>query len=75
MVDDGGADRTEISQLLGRFLAAVSFPNGARPSYDDLHDLFVDGAKLVIVKRELCLDAQPNIFEIGGRGLGFGSTR
>jgi hypothetical protein len=46
MVDDAVAER-EIAAIMGRFLAAVSFPAGARPSYDDLHDLFVDGARLV----------------------------
>ena len=32
---------------MGRFLRAVSFETGSEPCYRDLHDLFVDGARLI----------------------------
>jgi SnoaL-like domain len=40
-------DRAEIDQLMTRFLRAVSFEHGGTPAYADLHDLFVDGARLI----------------------------
>ena len=32
---------------MDRFLRAVSFKPGGRPAYPELHDLFVDGARLI----------------------------
>jgi hypothetical protein len=40
-------DRAEIETLMGRFLRAVTFEAGEQPAYDELHDLFSDGAKLI----------------------------
>jgi hypothetical protein len=40
-------DLDEIEALMGRFLKAVSFREGERPTYDDLHALFVDGGTLI----------------------------
>jgi ribosomal protein S18 acetylase RimI-like enzyme len=43
----GGADAAAIADVMNRFLRAVSFENGERPSYDDLPDLFLPGARLI----------------------------
>ncbi len=40
-------DRAALEDLMGRFLRAVSFAEGERPHYEDLHELFADGARLI----------------------------
>jgi hypothetical protein len=40
-------DRAELDELMARFLRAVSFEEGGRPSYAELNHLFVDGARLI----------------------------
>jgi hypothetical protein len=40
-------DSVEIDRLMGRFLRAVSFKPGGRPAYDDLRELFSEGARLI----------------------------
>jgi len=38
---------TELGALIEQFFAAVSFPDGARPDYAKLHDLFISDGKLI----------------------------
>jgi hypothetical protein len=40
-------DRAQLALLMSRFLRAVSFQRGERPAYGELHDLFVEGGKLI----------------------------
>jgi hypothetical protein len=37
----------QMAAILWRFFQAVSFEEGGRPSYATLHDLFIDGGKLI----------------------------
>jgi hypothetical protein len=39
-------DRAEVAALMRRFLSAVSFEAGTRPTYDDLSDLFTEAGTL-----------------------------
>jgi hypothetical protein len=41
------ADRVELDGLMGRFLRAVSFQEREQPTYGELRDLFIDGARLI----------------------------
>jgi hypothetical protein len=43
----GDADRAAIDDVMDRFFRAVSFDPGGSPSYDDLHELFVDDGLLI----------------------------
>jgi len=43
VVDDGA----DLEPLMNRFLRAVSFGQGEQPAYGELHELFIDGAKLI----------------------------
>jgi hypothetical protein len=46
--DNVTADVTaELDLLVSEFFRAVSFRNGELPSYDKLHDLFIEGGKLI----------------------------
>ena len=40
-------DRAEIAESMGRFLRAVSFQEGGKPDYGELHELFIDDARLI----------------------------
>ena len=40
-------DREACNRLVGRFFAAVSFAEGSRPPYGDLHEVLFEGAKLI----------------------------
>lgn len=40
-------DRVDLERLMSRFFHAVSFEEGEQPGYGQLHDLFIDGAKLI----------------------------
>jgi hypothetical protein len=40
-------DQAELEMLVGRFLRAVSFREGDQPAYGELHELFVEGARLI----------------------------
>jgi hypothetical protein len=48
-VEDGSAPdvMAELAWLTGEFFRAVSFGEGARPHYDRIHDLFVEGGRLI----------------------------
>jgi hypothetical protein len=37
----------ELGLLINEFFRAVSFQNGELPSYNKLHDLFIEGGKLI----------------------------
>jgi hypothetical protein len=37
----------QMAAVVRRFFAAVSFNEGGRPAYPALHDLFIDGGKLI----------------------------
>jgi hypothetical protein len=37
----------QVTALLRRFFQAVSFEEDGRPAYAVLHDLFIDGGKLI----------------------------
>ncbi len=39
-------DHSQLSDLIQRFLRAVSFTPGTRPTYDEIHDLFTDTGTL-----------------------------
>ena len=41
------SDAAAIDELMSKFLRAVSFEQGGRPSYSDLPDLFLPGARLI----------------------------
>ena len=41
------ADRAAIDDVMGRYFRAVSFEPGGRPTYDDLHELFVERGLLI----------------------------
>jgi hypothetical protein len=41
------SDAAAMEELMSRFLRAVSFEQGSQPSYGDLPDLFVPGARLI----------------------------
>jgi hypothetical protein len=43
---DTGVER-DLTALTGEFFRAVTFEPGARPGYDRIHDLFIEGGRLV----------------------------
>jgi hypothetical protein len=42
-----------LEALIDQFFRAVSFESGERPAYGNIHDLFVDGAKLIANSSEV----------------------
>ncbi|GIJ47962.1 hypothetical protein Val02_48480 [Virgisporangium aliadipatigenens] len=47
MTDSPDPARAALDELIGRFFAAVSFEPGGRPGYHAIHELFVDGGRLI----------------------------
>ncbi|WP_282759880.1 DUF4440 domain-containing protein [Actinoplanes sandaracinus] len=45
--EDRDAVRAALDALTRRFFAAVSFESGQRPAYPVLHELFVEGGRLI----------------------------
>jgi hypothetical protein len=45
--EDPQAVRAVLETLIRRFFAAVSFESGQRPTYDVLHELFIEDGKLI----------------------------
>jgi hypothetical protein len=46
-VEDPDAVRAALNTLAHRFFAAVSFEPGQRPGYHAIHELFIEGGKLI----------------------------
>jgi len=61
-----GDDRAELERMMQRFLRAVSFREGEQPAYDELRDLFAEGARLTKTSDEVPDSATVDAF-IGPR--------